>query len=270
MSTKVKEVSRKAASKKTEKAEKNDSDNEKVEEPQVEKSEKKSKGKGDSKKSDKKPEKKSESKPTKEVVKSDETTEKSEKSDKAGDNTLKFESQLAAIQEAFKAVSEQLRSLGTQVKKLESAHKHDVKHVSRHKQKRSGDYKPTGFAKKTPVPKVLASFIGVEADTMMSGPEITSKVWAQLKAKNLTYEKDKRVFRTNEEISKIFGVPKSVNKSTTHNDKDGFNFCNLQRFIAHALGRDKTPEKEAEKAEKDEVKDDEKPKKVVKPKKTDK
>jgi len=74
---------------------------------------------------------------------------------------------------------------------------------------------------------------------MMSGPQITSKVWGQLKERELTYTEDKRVFRTNDEISKIFGVPKSVNKSTTHNDPNGFNFCNLQRYIAHALGREK-------------------------------
>jgi chromatin remodeling complex protein RSC6 len=74
----------------------------------------------------------------------------------------------------------------------------------------------------------------------MSGPEITKQVWKQMKERGLTYENDKRVFRTNAEVSKLFNVPESVNNSTTYNDlENGFNFCNLQKYIAHAIGKNK-------------------------------
>jgi len=62
-------------------------------------------------------------------------------------------------------------------------------------------------------------------------------VWDQLKQRELFYEKDKRVFRTNKEVSELFGVNKSVNNSTDHRDKEGFNFCNLQSYIKNALNK---------------------------------
>ena len=109
----------------------------------------------------------------------------------------------------------------------------------KHKQKRNGPHAPTGFAKPQPVPDKLAKFIGVKSGTELTGPTITSKVWTQLKERGLTYEKDRRVFRTDKEVSELFNVPSSVNKSQDHRDKKGFNFCNLQTYIANALNAGK-------------------------------
>ena len=94
--------------------------------------------------------------------------------------------------------------------------------------------RPTGFAKLQKIPSKLAKFINVKTGEELTGPEITSKVWEQLKLRDLTYEKDKRVFRTNTETSDVFDIPKSVNSSTNHSDEKGFNFCNLQRYIKNA------------------------------------
>lgn len=102
----------------------------------------------------------------------------------------------------------------------------------------TNEHKPTGFAKPALVPDKLANFIGVPSGTMLSGPQITKKVWDQLKERKLMLE-DKRVFRTNDEVSEVFGVSESVNNYTNHNDKEGFNFCNLQRYISNALKQQK-------------------------------
>lgn len=155
------------------------------------------------------------------------------------DSPLKFDPQLTVIQEEIKSIREKLQTLNSNLKKLESAYRHDIKKVRKHKQKRNGPHAPTGFAKPQPVPDKLAKFIGVKSGTELTGPTITSKVWTQLKERGLTYEKDRRVFRTDKEVSELFNVPSSVNKSQDHRDKKGFNFCNLQTYIANALNAGK-------------------------------
>jgi len=159
------------------------------------------------------------------------------------DSPLKFDPQLMVVQEEVKSLREKLQTLNSNLKKLESAYRHDIKKVRKHKQKRNGPHTPTGFAKPQLVPEKLAKFIGVKPGTELTGPTITSKVWTQLKDRNLTYEKDKRVFRTDKEVSDLFNVPSSVNKSKDHRDKSGFNFCNLQTYIANALNAGKPKEK---------------------------
>lgn len=150
-------------------------------------------------------------------------------------NELKFNSQLHSTMEEVKALKEALGGLTMSLRKLESAYNTDMKKMKKTKPKREKPHVPTGFNKAKPVPEKLAKFLGVNPGTELSGPQVTKKVWAILKEKELTYEKDKRVFRTDAEISKLFNVPKSVNNSTYHKDKMGFNFCNLQKYIANAL-----------------------------------
>lgn len=150
-------------------------------------------------------------------------------------NELKFSSQLEHALEEVKYLKEQVHSLNFNLKKLESAYNFDIKKVKKTSVKKNVYFKKKGFVKPKPVPEKLAKFIGVETGTELSGPDVTKKVWQQLKDKGLTYEKDKRVFRTNAEVSEVFNVPKSVNKSTSYKDQDGFNFSNLQKFIADAM-----------------------------------
>lgn len=149
---------------------------------------------------------------------------------------LKFQTQYANINETLKKFKEYYHILSSEVKKLEMAYNCDLKKIKKFKQKRIGNYQPTGFTKPQPIPQKLAKFIDVQLGTELTGPQITQKVWHQLKLKNLVYEKDKRIFRTNKDISEIFGVPETVNTSTDHKDvENGFNFCNLQKYIAYAL-----------------------------------
>ena len=148
---------------------------------------------------------------------------------------LKFIAQYQTVTDLLKKFKEQYQMLSTEVKKLESSYTYDVKKVKKQKHKRTGDYKPTGFTKPQVVSSKLAKFIGEKSGIELTGPQITKKVWEQLRTRNLFYEKDKRVFRTNDEVSAIFGVPDSVNKSISHRDEHGFNFCNLQKYIANAL-----------------------------------
>lgn len=181
------------------------------------------------------------SKTSKSSKSSDKKSSKSKEESKPDDKSevqYKFAEQFTAMQEQYKTLKEGLQLLGGALKKMESAYNHDIKKTKKHKQKRNGPHKPTGFAKPQKVPSKLAKFIGVEAGDELTGPDITSKVWDQIKKRNLTYDKDKRVFRTNKEVSELFDVPKTVNNSTNHRDEKGFNFCNLQKYIKNALHKE--------------------------------
>jgi len=148
---------------------------------------------------------------------------------------LKFKSQLPMCKDIINELSEKVKHFKQHMKKLESAYKQDVKKVSKTKRKRKGNNDPTGFIKTHPVPDKLAKYIGVDNGTELSGPDVTKKVWAAIKNKGLQYEKDGRVLRTNKETNDVFGLDNTVNKSTDHNDKDGFNFRNIQKYISYAL-----------------------------------
>lgn len=148
---------------------------------------------------------------------------------------FKFPQQLELFLKELKMVKDSLGALSSSAKKLDAAYNADIKRAKKTKQKRTKPHVATGFAKEQVVPKELAKFIGVAEGSSLTGPQITKKVWEQLKARNLTYANDKRIFRTDKVVSKIFNVPESVNTSTNHKDKAGFNFCNLQTFIANAL-----------------------------------
>lgn len=94
----------------------------------------------------------------------------------------------------------------------------------------------SSLLKECDIPHILADYIEIERCSKISRPEITSLIWKQLQKRNLVYKLDKRVFRVDEETSKIFGVDASVNNSVLHTDHlSGFNFANLQFYISNAL-----------------------------------
>lgn len=183
-----------------------------------------SKGKKSSKKTS---EKQVEVQQTQEVVQQETTQQETEQSE--------FSTTLQSLQADLKSIKDMYTRVVSELRKLETQHNKEIKKVRKHKQKRNGNHKATGFAKPRLVPDKLAKFIGVPSGTELTGPQITSAVWKQLHARNLTYVDDKRVFRTNKEVSALFGVASSVNSSTDHRDENGFNFCNLQKFVAYAL-----------------------------------
>lgn len=148
---------------------------------------------------------------------------------------LKFRDELAELRNEVEEMGQKYKVARSHLKKLESTYVSDLKKAYHSKKSRKTNNKPTGFIKGVEVPKKLAKFIGVETGTVLSTPEITKKVWAELENRGLQYENDKRVFRTNKEVSDVFGVPKSVNKSFDHKDKEGFNFCNIQKYIKNAV-----------------------------------
>lgn len=164
------------------------------------------------------------------VDQKNETTEQNE-------SEFRFLKKLLSVQNEVKTMKDSLSNLALTLKKLESVYNSDIKKIKKSRPKRNSRPEPTGFNKPKEIPEKLAKFIGVETGTQLSGPQITKRIWKVLEDKGLLYSEDKRIFRTNSEISKLFGIPNSVNESTYHKDKNGFNFCNLQKYIANALNQ---------------------------------
>lgn len=164
-----------------------------------------------------------------------ETQNTTDTTQQAGSYDDKFEEYLSQIETTYQEARKQLHLLYRSVQRLKTIHRSDLKRAKVKKTKRTEKHKPTGFARTRPIPEKMASFIGVEPGTELTGPEITRKVWGVLKDRNLTFENDKRVLRVDNEVSNLFFVPMSVNDSTQSNDENGFNFGNLQFYIKQGL-----------------------------------
>jgi len=147
----------------------------------------------------------------------------------------RFEEHILQVESAYQEVKSHLHLLHKSLQRLKCVHRAELKRARVKKTKRSDRHKPTGFARTRPIPEKVATFIGVEPGTELSGPEITKRVWSVLKARNLTFKDDNRVLRVDNEVSDLFFVPMSVNNSTESTDANGFNFGNLQFYIKQGL-----------------------------------
>ncbi len=103
------------------------------------------------------------------------------------------------------------------------------------------DRKQSGFAKPMVIPPKLAKYIGHETGTVMSRTDITKEIYAQLKKRKLYYDKDERVLRADAETKKLFDLPSTVNDSVDPKDPNGFNFFNIQKYIANCYKQKPKP-----------------------------
>ena len=158
----------------------------------------------------------------------------------------KFMVTLEIIKKSLSDNVKELRETRNNLKKLETLYNHDVVKATKNnnKKKKARDLKPTGFGKLRAVPDKLAELVGIEKGTIMSRPEFTKKFYKLLDDRKLYYEGDRRVLRVDNEISRVLNISMDVNKSTNYKDDNGFNFYNVQKFIAKCYNED-VLEKEA-------------------------
>lgn len=146
----------------------------------------------------------------------------------------KFMTTLETIKKSLSENVKELRETKNNLKKLEALYNHDVVKATKNnnKKKKARDLKPTGFGKLRAVPDKLADLVGIDKGTIMSRPEFTKKFYKLLDDRKLYYEGDRRVLRVDNEISRVLNISMDVNKSTNYKDDNGFNFYNVQKFIA--------------------------------------
>lgn len=119
------------------------------------------------------------------------------------------------------------------LKKLQNAHKSDIKRVKTRKRKATSN--PTGFVASKKIGGRFADWLGVERDCMMPGPEISKAFWKKMRELGLQSPTDKRIFRTNKQTTELFGVSEDVNKSDDPDDENGFNMRTYQTYIKYAM-----------------------------------
>jgi hypothetical protein len=136
-----------------------------------------------------------------------------------------------------KRCNELLEKLANNYKDQRQEIKHIIKmynkerrnmHLSGKRRKRD---KPTGFTIPTEVPEKLCDYLGLERNCQMSRVDITKKIYAEIRKRELVYEKDKRIFRADDETKALFGLPDNINECISVKD-DGFTFFTLQKYIA--------------------------------------
>jgi hypothetical protein len=190
---------------------------------------------------------------------SDVSDSETENLDNSSDNNSEYESEYESENESeseyvsneknnsskFKKVYDQLIETRNNINKLQKIEKKLVKNLSHvydldikkaNKHKRKINPKLTGFAAANKsVNGKLAEWLHVNKGTVMSTPQIAKQFWARIKEEGLVSDENGKVFRTNKEISDIFGVNKKVNDSNDPKDKNGFNARTYQTHIAYAL-----------------------------------
>jgi hypothetical protein len=142
------------------------------------------------------------------------------------------------ITDEYNTVKERLKALGNTLTELTRLHNSHMKKCSLKKKSKRVNTQ-TGFNSERKIYGELAEFIGVEDGTSMRGPKLTQKVWEKMKELGLYYksnkgEEDRRVLRTNDKVSALFDIPKSVNDATDHQDLNGLNFRTIQKYIKNA------------------------------------
>ena len=150
---------------------------------------------------------------------------------------LRYERTLELFEKQITSLQDGLRNLRNEYKKLWGSYEYDINKVRKSRKRRNGPAEPTGFIKKTVLPDELADLVGVARGSEMATPELTKRFYKVLETRGLFYTQDRRIFRADEEMLRVFQLDNSVNSSTNFKDTDGFNFMTLQKHISNCLKR---------------------------------
>ena len=141
--------------------------------------------------------------------------------------------------ELINKINKNAKEQKNDIRILKKKYKKDIKFALKMKGRKNKGKKKTGFTTDEVVPQKLAKLIGVTYGTKMPRTVLTSKVYNVIKERNLYYDEDKRVLRADDEIRQIFDLPIDVNNSKNAKDQYGFNFFNIQKYIAKCYQNDK-------------------------------
>ena len=150
---------------------------------------------------------------------------KSNVSDEDSEFTKKCEELIDKITKNYKEEREEIRN-------LVKLHKKELKN-SKKKKTNSKKKDKTGFTKPSIVPDNLANFLGLQKGTVISRTELTGLLCKEFNKRNLYHQNDRRIIIPDEEVRKLFNLPKTAEKSSDPKDKNGLNFYNLQKYIAN-------------------------------------
>ena len=137
-----------------------------------------------------------------------------------------YDQEFQEIQEQLKSAMTLIKSLTTQVSKLEKRVARDRKVMEkkvRGKKPRVVDPNkpPSGFAKPGPISPELAKFLGVPKDELIARTEVTRKITEYCKQHNLQKKEDGRHINPDKALKKLLSIK----------DGDELTFFNLQKYM---------------------------------------
>ena len=151
---------------------------------------------------------------------------------------IKFVDLYMNLMEEVNSLQKQMRSVKNNMNKLYSAYKHDIKHALKNNSNKKTKKKKTGFQILRDIPNDIADFIGVEHGTKMSRTKLSSEIQSTLKERKLYYEKDKRIYRADKEVLKLFNLSKDVNKITDAKDKKALTIFTIQKYLKDKINKE--------------------------------
>ena len=130
----------------------------------------------------------------------------------------------------FSAKLQQLAGLFVTVKSdyktLEKAMAREMKiaaKASSKKRRNTGDRKPSGFVKPTPISAELANFLGKSIGTEMARTEVSKEINTYIRSHNLQDKDNGRIIHPDAKLTKLLNVAKG----------DELTYFNLQRYMKH-------------------------------------
>jgi hypothetical protein len=138
-----------------------------------------------------------------------------------------FEKQCSLV---LDKITKNYKEQKSDIKELIKLYKNETKQLK--KNQRIKKIEKCGFTNDEQVPQSIAKFLKLDLNSKMPRTELTKLFYEELKNRKLCYEQDKRVFRADTELKKLFNLPDTVNDSIDAKDKTGLNFFNLQTYIA--------------------------------------
>ena len=141
----------------------------------------------------------------------------------ASDN---YDSEFTDIQEQLKAALTIIKSLSSQVSKLEKRVQRarkvmDKKMKGRVKRVVDPNKPPSGFAKPGPISEELRKFLTLDKGELIARTEVTKRITAYCKQHDLQKEEDKRTIHADATLRKLLRMKKG----------DELTFFNLQKYM---------------------------------------
>ena len=139
-------------------------------------------------------------------------------------------SPIDTINEHFKSLNHSLmgmikdtKSLQDELKLIQKNLKHSDK-INKNRRK-----KP---AVKLCLSNELRNFLSVDGDIKLTKAEVMKQVSTYIKEKDLQIQEDRRRFKPNKELSKIFGI-----KATKANPIPNLTFVEINKYVSHHLSK---------------------------------
>lgn len=158
---------------------------------------------------------------------------------KKQNNIDNFSNIVKSMNNILTSVSSELKILRNDIKKLTKIRNQEIKKITKIKNNNKNKYK-TGFMKAKKIPDKLAKYLNLDKDTTMVRNDLVKIMYNKIRSEGMINNDDKRIFRPDDELIKIFGLNKEIVLNTNDpKNKECFSFFTLQKHLANLYNEEK-------------------------------